>query len=380
MASMAETHIRLPLGSGAVIAAICSLATCYSGMLGQIVFGIEGLIFNPHFQAILMWGLALVAVYFLSRNRQNHGGNLPILLGAAAAITLIATLYLGYDQQIEAMSYVLLVIATFLNQNLLLTSMHRTVRDQSAEIAGLNHQLAQRLERSENQVYRLERLKHFLSPRIAELVVADDKHQLLQSHRSYIACLFCDIRNLSSLAEQAEPEEVIALLRQFHDRAGGIVADHGGTIGFRAGDGLMVFFNDPIPCDAPVLDAVRTGLDIRAAFAEIQTPWVRRGYEIGLGVGVASGFATLGLVGQRAHADYSAIGPVVNAASRICDAARDGQILLTRRAFLDVETDVLAEPLASIEVKGFSKPVDIVAIHGTVDPRHRSSGHTDDSA
>lgn len=350
------------VGSAAVIAAFCSLATCYSEIISTSVFGVEGVVFNPHAQAVFMWGLAFVAVFFLLRDHRQHGGKLPLGLGAVAAVTLIGTLYLGYSEQIEAAAYVILVIATLLNQNLLLSHIHQTMKRQTAVISALNDQLAERVSEQQDRIGRLGRLRHFLAPQIADLVVGDGQQDLLRSHRRYIACLFCDLRNFTALSEATEPEELIEVLERFHDGAGARVAARGGTIGYRAGDGLMVFFNDPVPCKEPTLDAVKTAFEIQETFSYLQQPWRRRGHEIGLGIGVASGFATLGLIGLQGRTDYTAIGSVVNAASRLCDAAEDGQILASQRAYLDVDTRVEATPLSPIPLRGFAKPLNVVAI------------------
>src|SRR3546814_8448176 len=172
----------------------------------------------------------------------------------------------------------------------------------------------------------------FLAPQVAELVVSDGNDALLATHRRYVACLFCDIRGFTALSEDIEPEEVIALLERYHASLGTLVEKHRGTIGFLAGDGVMVFFNDPIPCEEPVMDAVRLALDLRLDFDAICGPWAKRGYPVGIDIGLAARYATLGLVGFKGRGEYTAIGNVVNVAARLCDKAADGQILLGRRA------------------------------------------------
>ena len=359
-------RLSLPVGSAAVIAAICSVLICYSGVIGVAVFGIDGLVFNKHFQAVLMWALASAALWFLYRDRRRHHADVPLALGVVAVATLIGTLYLSYSPQVEAAAYVLLVIATFLNENMLLWAMHTTVHNQSTEIAKLNAQLSEKVASQEQQIGRLGRLRHFLPPQIADLVVGDDRQELLRSHRRYISCLFCDLRNFTQLSEAAEPEEVIAVLERFHDRAGARIAARGGTIGFRAGDGLMAFFNDPLEVPEPTLDALRTAWEIREAFSGIRESLSRLGYDVGLGIGIASGFATMGLIGLQGRTDYTAIGNAVNAAARLCDAAEDGQILLGKRALLDVEGRVEFDAVAPMDLKGFAKPVEVVSIRSVV--------------
>lgn len=369
-------RFTMPVGMGAVLAALASLSACYIGIVSRAVLGVETVGVNPHFQAVLMWGLALIAVVFLSRDRSQHHANVPLIVGFTAAFILIATLYLGYDERVEALAYVLLTIATLLNQIFLLSTLHRRVREQSREIEALNEELVGQVAEQEDQIDRLGRLKNFLAPQVAELVIADGKDTLLQTHRRYIACMFCDIRGFTAASEALEPEEVIAIIREFHDRAGALVAARSGTIGFRAGDGLMVFFNDPVPCKAPVFEAVSAAREVRHAFREMREPWQRLGHTFGLGIGIASGYATLGLVGHQGRADYTAIGPVVNAAARLCDAAEDGDILISKRAFLDVEEDIETTALEPLALKGFAKPVEVLAIADTApagapnDPGH----------
>lgn len=353
-----ELRIVLPFGFLPMFASLVSLAVCYGSNLAGAIFGVS-LPINPHLQAVVMWGFALLAVYALWRDRRAHATNLPIALGGAGAAVLIGTLYLGYDARVEAVAYVLIVIAALMNQNAFLVTLNRTVRRQAQEIEALNRDLAQRVETQDHEIDRLGRLKQFLAPQVAELVVAEDDRHLLDTHRRYIACLFCDLRNFTAAADGAEPEEVIEILQDFHDRVGQLVLEHKGTIGFRAGDGLMAFFNDPIPCDEPVLDAVRLGLDIRSAFETLRTSWPDLGVPVGLGIGIVSGYATLGLIGFRGRADYTAVGRVVNVAARLCDRAEDGEILLGQRAFQDVEARVDAEPLPAAELKGVASPVEI---------------------
>lgn len=357
-----EFRISMPIGIGAVIAALASLATCYSGILATYIFGFQAFSINPHAQAVLMWALALLAVAFLWRDRKRHSKELPLVIGGLAALILIVTLYFGYDERVEALAYVLLVIAALLNQNFILDTLNHTVRSQTHEIEALNEKLTEKVKRQETEIDRLGRLKQFLAPQVAELVVEKDSDELLKTHRRYIACLFCDIRNFTAVSEAIEPEDVITLLQRFHDEVGSLVARHKGTIGYRAGDGLMVFFNDPVPCDQPVFEAVRLGMAIREAFDDIRAPWQKLGHTMGLGIGISSGYATLGLIGFHGRADYTAIGDVVNTASRLCDVSKDGQILINQRALMDIEDTAQTEGLGSMELKGISSPVQVYRV------------------
>lgn len=351
-----ELRITLPFGFLALIAGVISLSICYASNVTKVVFG-SGLPLNPHFQAVLMWLFALIAIFALWRDRQRHKSLVPLGLGTVGAAILIGTLYLKYDSRVEAIAYALLVVAALVNQNMFLGVLNRTVSTQAEEIHTLNNTLQKRVDYQTSEIDRLGRLKHFLAPQIADLVVADEEHQLLESHRRYIACLFCDIRNFTAMSDAAEPEDTIAVLQSFHDRIGQLVLDHKATIGFRAGDGLMVFFNDPIPCKQPVLDAVRLALAIREAFGPFRDTRTSTDEPIGIGVGIASGFATLGLIGFHGGADYTAIGRAVNTAARLCDRAEDGQILISERAWRDVNEQVEAISFGQLELKGLRAPV-----------------------
>jgi Adenylate and Guanylate cyclase catalytic domain len=262
----AESKLNLPFGLLAFAFALASLATCYAGILAAYLLGLEPLSINYHVQAVLMWGFALLAVFALWRDRRHHGNNLPFALAVVAAAVLVGTLYISYAIEFEIIAYVLLVIAAVLNQNVFLTRLNVTVRQQASEIDALNKNLERKVEHQDHEIGRLARLKQFLAPQVADLVVSEGKDSLLDTHRRYIACLFCDIRDFTAVSEDIEPEEVIAILQDYHEAVGSLVLQHQGTIGYRAGDGLMVFFNDPIPCEEPVLDAVRLALEIRAAF------------------------------------------------------------------------------------------------------------------
>jgi class 3 adenylate cyclase len=362
-----ELKINLPFGILAFAFAIASLSTCYAGILAAYLLGVEPLSINYHVQAVLMWGFAFLAVYALWRDRRRHRNNLPFALAVVAAAVLVGTLYISYAIEFEIIAYVLLVIAAVLNQNVFLTRLNTTVRQQASEIEALNQNLERKVEHQGHEIGRLARLKQFLAPQVAELVVSEGKDRLLDTHRRYIACLFCDIRDFTAVSEDIEPEEVIAILQAYHESVGSLVIQHQGTIGYRAGDGLMVFFNDPIPCEQPVLDAVRLALEIRAAFNRIREPWRKLGHPIGLGLGIASGYATLGLVGFQGRTDYTAIGGAVNLAARLCDKAVDGQILLSQRAYVDVESLVDAELLGTFELKGVRNQVETYSVLGFKD-------------
>lgn len=359
-----EVRFVLPFGIPAFVFALASIATCYAGLTTAFLLGVQYLDMNAYVQAVLMWAFAVLAVGALWWDRRIHQNSVPLALAAVAAVILITRLYVRYAVEFEIIAYTLLVIAAVLNQNVFLALLNRRVRDQADEIDALNRDLERKVEHQGQEIGRLARLKQFLPPQVAELVVSEGSEQLLGTHRRYVACLFCDIRNLTSVSEDVEPEEVIAILQAYHERVGCLVIEHRGTIGYRAGDGLMVFFNDPIPCEQPVLDAVKLAIDIRAAFDGIRAPWLKLGLPIGLGLGIAGGYVTLGLVGLQGRTDYTAIGGAVNIAARLCDQAADGQILLSQRAYADVETVVRVERLGTFKLKGVRNEVEAYGVLG----------------
>ncbi len=227
---------------------------------------------------------------------------------------------------------------------------HDTIRD-------LNDGLEQRVRDQVAELEQLGRLRRFLSPQIADVVVSTEDEQLLESHRREVAVLFCDLRGYSAFAESVEPEELMRVLGQFHEGIGRLVRRFEATVGFLAGDGIEVFFNDPIECEDPAGRAVRMGLAIRELMAELTPEWQRRGYELGFGVGIALGYATLGQIGFEGRYDYAALGSVTILASRLCDAAADGQVLVSRRAHAEIEGSIEVEQLPDLTLKGFSSPV-----------------------
>jgi class 3 adenylate cyclase len=195
------------------------------------------------------------------------------------------------------------------------------------------------------------------APQVANLLSSDEGEQLLAGHRREITALFCDLRGFTAFAETAEPEEVLGVLRDYHRAVGEAVVGNGGTIEHFAGDGLMAFFNDPTPMPKHQLAAVRTAVAARERFSRLATEWGKRGYDLGLGMGIATGYATLGRIGFEGRYDYGAIGNVVILASRLSDAAGPSEILLTQRAHAAVENEVLTEPVPELRLKGLSRPL-----------------------
>jgi adenylate cyclase len=226
----------------------------------------------------------------------------------------------------------------------------QTFADQAA-IAITNARLIEAVERQRTELSR------FISAPVAELISRNDGEQLLAGHRAYISCLFCDLRGFTAFAETAAPEELFDVLRQYHGVLGELIAAHQGTLEHFAGDGLMVFFNDPLPIEDHELQAIRLALAAQARFAELADAWRKRGTDLGLGVGIDAGYATLGRIGFEGRYDYGALGPVTNLASRLSTSAASGQILIGPRVFAAVEEFVDATPVGELELKGFGRPV-----------------------
>ena len=235
-------------------------------------------------------------------------------------------------------------------------------RSQAAEIADWNRELEARVAVQVEEIERMGRLRRFLSPQLADVVVDDES--LLASHRREIVVVFCDMRGFTSFAEAAEPEEVMHVLGEYHLALGARIEEHGGTLERFTGDGVMVFFNDPVPVADPAGAAIGMSIAVRDDVRRLASGWVRRGHDLGLGIGVAQGFATLGRIGYPGRSDYAAIGSVTNLAARLCAEAGWWQVLVTDRVLAQVEDRVAAELVGDVQPKGFSRPVrvhDVVA-------------------
>ena len=234
--------------------------------------------------------------------------------------------------------------------------LHDQVVAQAADLASWNRTLEDRVATQLAEIERIGRLRRFLSPQIADLVSGGDEN-VLQSHRRAITVVFCDLRGFTAFAETAEPEEVISVLSAYHEVLGPLIHKHDGTLERYAGDGLNVVFNDPLPCSDPSLRAVRMALEMRDGVAALTAKWRRLGHELGFGVGIAHGYATLGRVGFEGRYDYAAIGTVVNLAARLCAEAHSGQILVDAKVHAAIEATVDVEPLDALTLKGIARPV-----------------------
>ncbi len=235
--------------------------------------------------------------------------------------------------------------------------LYATVDTQARELAGLNKSLEQRVRDQVAQLERLGRLKRFFSPQLAELIVSGDAEDPLRSHRREITVVFLDLRGFTAFAETAEPEEVMGVLREYHAGMGELILEHEGTLERFTGDGMMIFFNDPVPVPNPGERAVRMALAMREHVRELGATWAKRGYDLGFGVGLAQGYATIGAIGFEGRWDYGAIGTVTNLAARLCGEAKPDQVLISRRLLATVEHLVEAEPVGELALKGFHRPV-----------------------
>src|SRR3954463_3009619 len=232
---------------------------------------------------------------------------------------------------------------------------HDTIRQQADELAEWNAELETRVARQVAELERTNRLRHFLSPQLADLVVGDES--LLGSHRREIVVLFTDLRNFTPFAETSEPEEVMGVLAEYHHAIGALVHSYGGTLERFTGDGIMVFFNDPIPCDDAAERAVRMALEIRDAVRDLADGWRRRGYDLAVGIGIAQNHATLGRIGFEGRFDYAAIGSVTNLSARLCSDAAPRQVLVTDRVLAATEHICVSEMVGDVQPKGFSRKV-----------------------
>ena len=238
---------------------------------------------------------------------------------------------------------------------------HDTIQAQAAELAEWNRTLESRVLAQVDELEKLARLRRFLSPTLAELILTDGD-EILESHRREIAVLFADLRGWTDFSATTEPEEVMGVIGSFHAAMGELILEFNATVGWFAGDGLMVWFNDPIPCAEPAVSAVRMAVAMREAMVDVRAGWRKRGHELDFSVGIALGYATLGRIGFEGRYDYGAVGSVMNLASRLCDEALPGQIVVSQRVLAAVEHIADVEPVGALSLKGFGKPVEAFGV------------------
>jgi class 3 adenylate cyclase len=232
----------------------------------------------------------------------------------------------------------------------------RKLAAQAKELAEFNANLEQRVKDGVAEVERLGRLKRFFSPSVADLLLSGSAEDPLRSHRREIAVVFLDLRGFTAFTETADPEEVMGVLREYHRAMGELIIKHDGTLERFAGDGIMIFFNDPVVVPNPAERAVRMAIEMQAAFQALHKDWCRRGYDLAMGIGIAQGYATIGAIGFEGRQDYGAIGPVTNLAARLCSEARGGQILISQRVRGSVP-EVPSSLIGELRLKGFHTPV-----------------------
>jgi adenylate cyclase len=241
---------------------------------------------------------------------------------------------------------------------------HDTIERQTAELSAWNDQLTQRVQSQVDELERVGRLRRFLSPQLADLVVDSGDESFLESHRREIVVVFCDLRGFTAFAETAEPEEVMAVLSQYHHALGDLIFRFEGTLERFAGDGLMVFFNDPLPCENAPARAIRMAVAMRTRARDLADGWARRGHDLGFAAGIAQGYATLGRIGFEGRFDYAAIGSVTNLAARLCSHAQPWQILATQRVHAGAEDVVVSDNVGELTLSGFTRPVRAFEIRG----------------
>jgi len=234
--------------------------------------------------------------------------------------------------------------------------LHETVQRQKEQLLAWNRTLEARVAEEVSHVEKLQRLKRFFSPQLAELILAGGADDPLESHRRDVTVVFLDLRGFTAFAESAEPEEVMAALSQFHHAMGRRIVEYQGTLERFTGDGLMVFFNDPLPIQQPARRAVEMAFVMQNDVLRLSAQWKKKGYALGLGIGIAQGYATVGAIGFEGRIDYGAIGTVTNLANRLCDLAEPGHILVSQRVFAGVEELVFAEDLGEVALHGFKRP------------------------
>jgi adenylate cyclase len=294
----------------------------------------------------------------------------PIIMVTAMADSkdVIAGLEAGGDEYLtKPVDHA--ALAARVRSMLRIKRLHDKVEALAAEVKEWNASLERRVAAQVGELERVGRLRRFFSPQLAELIVNGGADDPLKSHRGEITVVFLDLRGFTAFAEVAEPEEVMGVLREYHQATGKLILEYEGTLEHFTGDGITILFNDPIPVPNPSERAVRMALAMRECVGRMAEDWVKRGYELSLGIGIAQGFATIGAIGFEGRWDYSAIGTVTNLAARLCGEVPGDQILISQRVYAGVETLIEVEPQEVLTLKGFRRPVIGYRVRGLKTPQ-----------
>jgi adenylate cyclase len=294
----------------------------------------------------------------------------PIIMVTAMADSkdVIAGLEAGGDEYLtKPVDHA--ALAARVRSMLRIKRLHDTVETLAAEVKEWNASLERRVAEQVSELERVGRLRRFFSPQLADLIVNGGTEDPLKSHRREITVVFLDLRGFTGFAEVAEPEEVMGVLREYHEVTGKLILEYEGTLEHFTGDGMTILFNDPLPIPNPSERAVRMALAIREKVGRMAKDWVKRGHELSLGIGIAQGFATIGAIGFEGRWDYSAIGTVTNLAARLCGEAPGNQILISQRVYAGVETLLEVGPHEALTLKGFRRPVIAYRVQGLKAPR-----------
>ncbi len=314
---------------------------------------------------ILMPKLDGIAV--VKRLKQEAAGRfIPVILVTAKADTrdVVQGLNAGGDDYLTK-PYEQAALVARVRSLLRIKELHDKSQEQaellerqSEQLASWNRLLEERVAQQMTKIERISQLERFLAPHVAKMIASSDApDDALSSHRREVTVVFCDLRGFTAFTDRSDPEEVMTVLREYHESVGELIFHYEGTLDRFIGDGIMIVFNDPIPCDDHAERAVRLSLDMRERVAVLATKWRGRGHDLGFGIGIASGYATLGLIGFERRREYTAIGRVTNLASRLCGTARPGQIVIAQPVYARIESHVEAALLGDLQLKGFNRPM-----------------------
>jgi adenylate cyclase len=308
----------------------------------------------------------LDGISVLKQLKQDADRFVPVILVTAKADTrdVVNGLEAGADEYLTKPFEQAALVAR-VRSLLRMKELHDTVqlqtvqlKEQTEQLSSWNRLLEERVEKQLAEIERISRLQRFLPPQVAQMIAESETHDsLLASHRRDVTVVFCDLRGFTAFTDTSEPEEVMTVLRQYHESLGELIFRYEGTLERFRGDGIMIVFNDPIPFPDHAERAVRMALDMRERVEQLAAAWRRQGHELGLGIGIATGYATLGQIGFEQRREYTVIGSVANLASRLCDEARPGQIVIDQRAFGLVEPSVESAPLKKLRLKGFNRSI-----------------------